>query len=94
MVFTRDKTLDQHELEIYKQEARPTLVGRPVKALAFYGAHQDLEGPPTEGTVIIEFPTIQDAKAWYDSPAYRQARDHRMKGANYRVLLIEGVPQS
>jgi uncharacterized protein (DUF1330 family) len=31
------------------------------------------------------------ARAWYDSPAYEEARQHRFKGAEYRMLLVEGV---
>jgi uncharacterized protein (DUF1330 family) len=30
------------------------------------------------------------ARAWYNSPAYQEARLHRMKGAQYRMLLVEG----
>ena len=57
----------------------------------FNGAHEDLEGVPTEGTVILEFPNAAAAKAWYDGRAYRKVREHRFKGANYRAILIEGV---
>jgi len=31
------------------------------------------------------------AKAWYHSPAYQEAKVHRLAGANYRVLVTEGV---
>jgi len=34
-----------------------------------------------EGVVIVEFPTLEAAKTWYDSPAYREARDYRFRGA-------------
>ena len=50
-----------------------------------------LEGPEAEGVVIIEFPSLAEAKAWYDSPAYREAREHRFRGADYRAILVEGV---
>ena len=39
-----------------------SLVGHEVKAIAFYGAHEDLEGPVTEGTVLMKFlarPTLR-----------------------------------
>ena len=32
-----------------------------------------------------------EAKAWYDSPAYREAREHRFRGADYRAILFEGL---
>jgi uncharacterized protein (DUF1330 family) len=94
LVFTREKTLDRGELEIYWQQIRATFAGHQVKLLASYGAHEDLEGPATEGTVIAEFPSMEAAKAWYDSAAYRAVREHRFKGAIYRGLLVEGLAKT
>jgi uncharacterized protein (DUF1330 family) len=91
MIFTRDKTLDEGELATYTKRVQATLTGHEVKALAFYGRHEDLEGPATEGTVVLQFPSIETANAWYDSPSYREVREHRFKGATYRVTLVEGV---
>jgi uncharacterized protein (DUF1330 family) len=91
LIFQRDKTLDEHELATYFKDVEATLAGHEVKILAFYGSHEDLEGAATEGTVIAEFPSVATAKAWYDSPPYRKVREHRFKGATYRVTLIEGV---
>jgi uncharacterized protein (DUF1330 family) len=91
LVFTREETLDPQELDTYAKTVRPTLEGHPVKVLALYGRHEDLEGPATEGTVILEFPTADAAKAWYDGPEYRKVREHRFKGARFRVVLVEGV---
>lgn len=91
MVFTRDETVDQKEMDVYSEMAAKTMAGHPIKPLAFYGAHEDLEGPATEGMVIVEFPSVEAAKGWYDSPAYREAREHRFKGAKYRVTMVAGV---
>jgi uncharacterized protein (DUF1330 family) len=91
MVFTREKTFDQGELDVYTETVKATAAGHELKALAFYGSHEDLEGAPTEGVVILEFPNRAAAKAWYDSPLYREAREHRFKGASYRVTLVDGV---
>ena len=55
------------------------------------GPVEVLEGAPVEAVVITEFPTMEAAKAWYDSPAYSEARVHRHKGAEYRCLLVEGL---
>jgi hypothetical protein len=43
MVFTRDKTLDQNELNLYSKEVPATLAGHEVKILALYGRHEDLK---------------------------------------------------
>jgi uncharacterized protein (DUF1330 family) len=91
LIFTREKTLDPGELATYSKEVPATLEGQEVKLLAVYGPHEDLEGASTEGTVILEFPNTEAAKAWYDGPAYREVREHRFKGGKYRVTLVEGV---
>ncbi len=90
-IFTREKTLNQAEMDIYHQLVKATFAGHDVKILASYGPFEDLEGLPTEGTVIAEFPTMEAAKAWYDSPAYREVRIHRFQGAIYRATLVQGV---
>ena len=91
MVFIREKTLDQPELEAYWARIRATLERRPIKMLAAYGRHVTLEGPEVEGVVVAEFPTLEEARAWYDSPAYQEVAQHRFRGAIYRGLIVEGV---
>lgn len=91
VVFMREKTLDQSELEAYWAKVKETIDGRPLKVLAAYGRHLTLEGPDVEGVVIAEFPTLDEARAWYESPAYQAAAQHRHRGAVYRGLIVEGV---
>lgn len=90
-VFIRDSTRDPAEMQTYSQMAGATLEGHPAKVLAAYGRQEVLEGPDHEGVVIVEFPSIEAARAWYNSPAYREAREHRFKGAVYRAVIVEGV---
>ncbi len=91
IVFTREKTLSAAELATYWELVGPTFAGHDVKVLAHYGPHLDLEGSATEGTVIAEFPTMDAALAWYNSPAYTEVRKHRIAGAVYRGLLVQGI---
>jgi len=37
---------------------------------------------------------LEDARRWYDRPAYRMARGHRQRVADYRVFIVEGVTQA
>ena len=92
IVFTREITTDQAELDIYYAKAVPTLGGHPATVHAFYGNQEVLEGPGFEGTVILSFPTADDARAWYHSPAYQAAIGHRKAGSDYRVFIVDGVP--
>jgi uncharacterized protein (DUF1330 family) len=91
VVLTREKALDKLELGAYLKEAPATLAGHEFRVLAFNGSHEELEGPSTEGTVILEFPSIEAAKTWYNASPYREVSEHGLKGANYRVTLVEGV---
>jgi len=91
MVFTRESTSDASELQAYMQKVGDTLTGHPIKILAAYGRQEVVEGPEVEGVVILEFPSFEAAKAWYNSPAYREVREHRFRGADYRGVIVEGV---
>jgi uncharacterized protein (DUF1330 family) len=90
-ILTRDKTLDKVELATYSKDTLATFAGHEIKVLAFYSPHEDLEGASTEGTAILEFPSIEEAKAWHNGALYREVREHRFKGATYRVTLVEGI---
>jgi uncharacterized protein (DUF1330 family) len=91
VVFTRERLRDKPEFDTYSKMAGGTLAGHTAKPLVVYGKSETLEGAPIEGAVIVEFPTMEAAKAWYDSPAYRDAREHRFRGADYRVFITEGL---
>jgi uncharacterized protein (DUF1330 family) len=91
IVFTREKMRDKPSYDTYAGKSRATLAGHTVKPLAVYGKHETLEGAPIDGAVIMEFPTMEAAKAWYDGPAYAEARVDRFKGADYRVFIVEGI---
>ena len=90
IVFMREKTLDVSELETYWAKTPATLDGRPIRVLSAYGRHVTLEGPAIEGAVIAEFPSLEEARAWYESPAYQDAAQHRCRGAVYRGFIVEG----
>lgn len=91
IIFIRESTLDATELHRYAELVPGTLVGHDVKVLAAYGTQQALEGEAGEGSVIVEFPSMEAASAWYNSPAYGAARVHRFNGAVYRAILVQGV---
>ncbi|VWB10485.1 DUF1330 domain-containing protein [Burkholderia lata] len=91
IVFTRESTQDQQELDRYQDKVGATLAGHPLKVLAAYGPQETLEGDGPEGVVIVEFPSRDAAHAWYDSPAYQAVVQHRFKGGRFRAVLVEGV---
>lgn len=91
VIFTKVKTIDPAQMKIYNEQVMETIKGHNLKLLAAYGRKEVLEGPESEGILIMEFPSMREAKAWYDSPAYRKVREHRFKGAEYRGVIVEGL---
>ena len=90
MVFTRLHTRDSAELAIYGKDAPNFFAGVPVKFLARFGPCEVVEGGGVEGVAILEFPTMADAKAWYNGAVYQEARKHRFLGGDYSVIFVEG----
>jgi uncharacterized protein (DUF1330 family) len=41
--------------------------------------------------VILEFPDLETAKRWYESPEYQEAKALREGAANLRMVAVEGV---
>ena len=41
--------------------------------------------------VVIEFPSMEKARNWYHSPEYAPALALRLKCANAKLILVEGV---
>jgi uncharacterized protein (DUF1330 family) len=58
------------------------------------GPVETLEGPAFhERLVIVEFPSMEAARSFYDSPDYRQAMAFRVASADSVFLLAQGVPE-
>ncbi len=57
------------------------------------GRAEKLEGDlPVNRVVILEFPSYDQAKAWYDSESYRVARAVRQSASVGSLTLVEGAP--
>jgi uncharacterized protein (DUF1330 family) len=91
VIFTRERTTDKAELDLYAKMVGPAREGHNMTARVRYGAFEMLEGDPIEGVVVLEFPTVEEARAWYRSPLYQAALKHRLAGAEYRVFIVQGA---
>jgi uncharacterized protein (DUF1330 family) len=82
---------DRQKLEAYWKAARPTFEGRGAKFLSSYTplAPLELRGS-LEGVVLIEFPDVAAAKAWYESPAYQEAIQLRDGAADAELFIVDG----
>ncbi len=90
-LMIREQTVDRVALAEYGPRASLAGQGHPLKPLAAYGALDQLEGEAIEGAVILEFPDMAAARAWYDSPSYQAAAKYRHAGSKSKAFLIEGV---
>ena len=61
--------------------------------LARGGRVEVLEGDQEPGgrTIVIEFPTFEDAQRWYSSPEYCTAKGVRQSCARADLVIVDGV---
>ena len=90
-VFIRDRLRDPEKMQTYLDEVGATFEGHQARRLVGHGAFEMLEGAAMESVVIMEFPSTEAARAWYDSAAYREVRRLRHLAADYRAFIVEGV---
>lgn len=91
IVFIKEREHDAAAMADYSAKAGPSLAGHEGTPLVYYGAIETLEGPEAAGCVIVAFPDMDAARAWYGSPAYQEARRLRFQGADYRVFITQGL---
>ncbi len=90
-VFIRERMRDAESMKIYFDGVPATLEGHEVVGRSRDGALDMLEGAALESVVILEFPSMEAARAWYDSPAYQTLRQRRFLAADYRAFIVEGA---
>lgn len=92
MLFIREGAVrNQAEIDTYSRMNRESPRDPKLQPLVVYGAIEAVEGAAPDGMVMLKFPTVDDAKAWYNSPAYQAAIAHRKKGADYRAFIVQGL---
>lgn len=63
------------------------------KFIARGGRAEKLEGDiAVNRVVVLEFPSFQQAKAWYESDGYRVAMAIRRSSSRGSLILVEGTP--
>ncbi len=69
--------------------------------VAKYGGTFLAAGPPAatlegswqpKATVVIEFPSLEQVRQWYDAPEYQEPKQLRHKTAKTNMVLVEGLP--
>lgn len=82
------------EIKEYLRRIDDTLAPFSGKYRVHGGPYQPLEGTWSGDLVVIEFPSMEQARGWYDSDAYRAIRPLRTEHTEGDVLLVQGVRES
>jgi uncharacterized protein (DUF1330 family) len=83
---------DMAKMQQYGSQVPATLAPFHHEYLVRSDKIQALEGAAPKGAVvIIAFDSVEQARAWYDSPAYAAIRPIRQSAATTRAFIVEGV---
>ncbi len=84
---------DPEEYQVYAQQAGATVAQYGGRYLARGSQIASIEGEWKPGRIaLLEFPTEEQARAWYDSPEYSAIRGIRQRASRSHVILVQGVP--
>jgi uncharacterized protein (DUF1330 family) len=91
-VIYQGEVTDADRYEVYKGQAAESIHAAGGRYLARGGDIEVLEGDAPAGrTVLLEFPTMDDAIAWYRGQRYTEVRKLREGAATARMYVVEGV---
>ena len=84
---------DPGRYDEYRRLATPTVAAYGGRYLARGGAVDVREGAwmPSR-LVVLEFPSVERARAWWDSPEYAPAKAVRQSCADTQLVITDGVP--
>jgi len=83
---------DPEAYEGYKQASGPSLARHGGRFVVRGGRCETLEGGwEPERVVVLRFDSMEQARGWYGSDDYREARELRWKTSRGKMILVEGV---
>ena len=83
---------DPEEYRTYRQQTLATIEKCGGKFIVRGGQTETLEGDWKPGRfVILEFPSVEQARTWYSSPEYTAIIGIRHRASNSRMILTQGV---
>ena len=75
----------------YVDGAGPAYDKHGARFLVRGGTAHPLEGEARTRNVVIEFPSLDEARACYGSETYQNARAHRLPVADGEIVLVQGA---
>lgn len=90
VIFTEDVT-DRDRMNAYAQAAVPTVLGSGGTPVIAGPADDVIEGEwHGNQTVVIEFESVEAARAWYNSEAYQAVVGERHAAATSNAAIFAG----
>ena len=91
-VVAEVEVTDPKAYEEYRKLVAPTIAKHGGRFLVRGGKIESKEGgwQPSR-FVIVEFPSMDRARTWYDSADYAPALAIRLKASNSRLIIAEGI---
>ncbi len=91
-VIVRVEVTNPEQYEQYKLLTPEAVAASGGTFIVRGGQHETLEGDADDRrVVVVEFPDYESAKAFYDSPKYRKAREVRAGAADMHMTVVEGA---
>jgi uncharacterized protein (DUF1330 family) len=85
--------IDEAAYDDYRRRVTPTVTQYGGKYIVRGGAVESLEnGWPPIRVAVLEFPTMDQARRWYQSPEYAPLIELRQRASKSRLTLLEGQP--
>ena len=82
---------DHQTYDEYKRQVAPLIAKFGGRFLVRGGRHEVLEGSlQVQRLVVIEFPSMEVLKAWYNSPEYAPLLAMRQPAATDHLIAVEG----
>ena len=91
VIFT-EVIRDQARYDAYVQRALPTVMQQSGRAIVVDDAAEVIEGTwHGSRTVILEFDSVEAARAWYKSPGYQAVIGERQASAECHAAILGGL---
>jgi uncharacterized protein (DUF1330 family) len=86
------KVTDPEKFARYRELAPPAIAAYGGRYIARGGVTEVLEGSWSPNRVVIlDFPSLERAKTWLESPEYREARALRQASTTTDAIVTEGL---
>ena len=91
-VIFQEKVFDKEAFEEYKKMSPESIKKYGGEFVVRGGDIEVLEGGfDFERVAMLVFPSVEQARAWYNSQEYAEAKEFRLKISKCQAILVQGT---